>query len=328
MLVKLRFLISKCNRERRSCASIAQNAGKVAIFDFEVRSSVIVCVHRTKCGPTCAFWFAVRPYVEMVLVHRVKCWYNCVFRFRRATPCGDRVRQSRETLMQSSWRRDLAREILVQKCCTSGSTASEADIVTERSRPRDPLTEILREWSYKISVRSSWHRGMHKKIAYRDFAHVVPQRFWHRHFAEEILIHRSCTSAPTGPRQRDPKHVVQAPRAEILHQRSHRTLTQKCWHRDPAREIRRKNILHKVIQGLDAEILAQKKSAHRDFAQVVLQDICVRRSCTRALAGPCWGDTKTPHKRSSCTDLAQGAPDQRFLIQRSRHRRLAQEILI
>ena len=48
MLVKLRFLISKCDPLRTSCASITRNAGKVAFSDFQARPSAeIVSVHRS-----------------------------------------------------------------------------------------------------------------------------------------------------------------------------------------------------------------------------------------------------------------------------------------
>ena len=49
-LVKLCFLLSKCNPRQRSCVSIAWNAGKVAFSDFQAQPFAdIARIHYAEC---------------------------------------------------------------------------------------------------------------------------------------------------------------------------------------------------------------------------------------------------------------------------------------
>ena len=99
---------------------------------------------------------------------------------------------------------------------------------------------------------------MHERIAHREFAQVVLKillwRFRHGHLAQELRIHQSCTSVPTGSCKGDLG-------TNILHKKSE--------HGHRAQE---------VLSGPDARILTPrscasgpKRSAYRDVAQVVLQ---------------------------------------------------------
>ena len=153
--------------------------------------------------------------------------------------------------MQTSWQRDLAQEIRIQRSCTSGPTRSWC-----RHRDR----EILR-----------------KRSADRDLAQVLlrdARRSWHRHLAQEILIHRSCTSAPKGFCWGDLKHLAQ----EILIQRSCTRGPTGPWCKDSGAEILRKRSAYRdlaqvVTQDPDAEVLTQR----------YVQEVRIQKSCASSL---------------------------------------------
>ena len=159
---------------------------------------------------------------------------------------------------------------------------------------------------------------MHKRSAYRDLAQVILlRRSWHRHLTQEVLIHRSCTSASN-----------RNPRAEILHKCPYRILG------DPDTDIIHKrssytDLAQVLLQDSVVEILntLRKRSWYRDLAQEVLQDpdadIQTERSCTRhphteilhkwsykILMQSFWHRNK--RKRSAYRDLAQVVLLRRF----------------
>ena len=178
-------------------------------------------------------------------------------------------KRSYRILVQTSWQRDLAQGIRIQRSCTSSLTE---EILTQKPCTRDPHTEILHKRSCRILMQTSWQRDLAQEILIqRSCTSDLLRRSWHGHLAQEILIHRSCTSAPTGFCWRDLKHLVQ----EILIQRFCTRSPTGSWRRHPDREI------------------LQKRSAYRDLAQVVIQDpdaviltqryaqeIRIQRSCT------------------------------------------------
>ena len=295
MLVKLRFLISKCIPLRRSCVSIARNDGKVAISDFQVWPSADI-------AGKVAFVQSGRESSTSGPAEILK------ERYCTGDPGAEILHKwSYRIPRQTSWQRDLAQEIRIQRSCTSGHT---------RSWCRDPDTDV------------------HKRSADRDLAQVVLQRrSWHRHLAQEILIHRSCTSAPTGFCWGDLKHLAREilvfgtngptgswcrhPDREILHKRpAYRDLaqvvlqdpdadivTERSCTRDPHTPILRK-CSYRILGDLDTDIL-HKRSSYTDLAQEVLQD-----SAEEIL--------NTLRKRSSYRDLAQVAiqdPDAEVLTQ-------------
>ena len=210
-----------------------------------------------------------------------KCFYRILLRRSARDPHTEILhKRSYRILMQTSWQRDLAQEIHVQRSCTSGPTGSwcrhhdreilhkrsadrdlaqvvlqdlGAEIRTERSCTRDPQTEILRKWYYRILVQGSVTRASCTRDPHRVIAH-----------------------GPTGSCCSDPD-------ADILHRFSYRDLAQVLL-QDPAEKI----LTH----------LSCTRSSYRDFAQVLLQDppknpwhIHLAQQILRHRStGSCWGD--------------------------------------
>ena len=163
----------------------------------------------------------------------------------------------------------------------------------------------------------------------RSFFLVLLRRSWHRHLAQESLIHRpcastpillqwSCTSGPRGPWYRHPDtSCARDPHTVILHKWSYyRILAQRSWKRDLGQEIRRQRSCASGITGSwrrDPDInTLHKRSSYTDLSQAPLQD--PRRSWHRHLAQEIliqW----------SCTS------SQRLLMQKSRQRHLAEVVL-
>ena len=122
--------------------------------------------------------------------------------------CGDRLCTSREMLMQRSWKRDLAQEILVQRTCTRVPTGSwcrdpEREILDKRPADRDPQGSYIQD----------------------PDAEILAQKY-----AQEICTQRSCTSSFTGSCWGDPD-------TDILHKRSSYSDLAQVGLRDPAEEI-------------------------------------------------------------------------------------------
>ena len=172
----------------------------------------------------------------------------------------------------------------------------------QRSCARDPHTQILQSYSYRILAQRSWKRP----AAYRDLAQEVLQDPDAKILTEILCkrsalkktsrIRRSCTRGPTGSWCRHPDR-------EILHKRSaYRDLVQvvrscasghtRSWCRDPDTEICTRESRTEILQKLSYRILVQRswnrdlaQAAYRDLAQVVLQDlgaeILKERSWTR-----------------------------------------------
>ena len=114
-------------------------------------------------------------------------------------PTGSWYKWSKRILIQRSWARS----------CTSATTYRDlAQVVLQdpnTSGPKDPDTEILYKWSYKILIQvvqnactSGWKGS------------------WYGSF-KSILIQRSCKSGPTGPWYKWSKR----PDTEILHKCPH-----------------------------------------------------------------------------------------------------------
>ena len=289
-------------------------------------------------------------------------------------------------LMQRAWQRDLAQEIHIQRSCTRGPTGSwcrhdreildkrsadrdlaqealqdpDADIMTERSCTRDPPTEILHKWSYRILMQTLWQRDLAQEIRIQWSCTRGPTGSWCRHPDKEILHKRYSWRDLAQEVLQDPgadimteRSRTRDPHTVILHKGSHRILMQTSWQRDLGQEIRRQRSCTSGPTGSwcrhhDREIL-HKRSADRDLAQEALQDpdadIMTERSCTRdppteilhkwsyrILMQTSW--QRDLDKRSAYSDLAQGVlqdPDADILTKRSCIRdtmqRSAQEVL-
>ena len=123
-----------------------------------------------------------RHLTQKILIHQSStgfCWGDLKVPCTRNPHTEILHKRSYRTLMQTSWHRDLAQEILIQRPCTRGPTGSwckhpahdreilhkrstyrdlarvalqdpDADIMTERSCTKDPQTEILHKCSYRI----------------------------------------------------------------------------------------------------------------------------------------------------------------------------------
>ena len=281
-----------------------------------------ILIHRScTSGSTGFCWGDLQHLVQEILIQR-----SCT---RGPTGCWCR-HPDREILHKRSADRDLAQVLL--------RILGDLDTDILHKRPHTP---ILHKCSYRI-LGDLDTDILHKRSSYTDLAQVVLQdpaeqiyrdfaqvvllrRSWHRHLAQEIVIHRSCTSASTGFCWGDLQHLAQEVRIQISRTRG----PTGSWRRHPDREI-----LH-------------KRSSYRDFAQEVLQDpdadIMTERSCTRdpqtevlhkcsyRIRGDL--DTDILHKRSSYTDLAQvllqDSAEEIFntLRKRSSYRHLAQEVL-
>ena len=351
MQVKLRFRISKCNPLRRSCASVAQNAGKVAISDFIQRS----CTR----GPTTGSWCR-DPNRE--ILHK-RSTYRDLAQEVPQDPDADIMTErsctrdphteilhkwSYRILTQTSWQRDVAQEILIQRSCTRGPTGSwcrhhDREILDKRSSYRDLAQEIRQDPDADILTERCCTRDPHTEILHKRSHRILMQTSWHRDAAQEILIQRSCTSGPTGSWCRDPDR-------EILDKRSaDRDLAQEV-PQDPGADIMTER---SCTRDLHTEIL--RKRSYRILMQTSwhAQEILIQRSCARGPAGP-WcrdPDREILHKRSSYGNLAPVIQDSdaditkrsctrdpqteilrkrsyRILMQTSWQRDLGQEILI
>ena len=106
-----------------------------------------------------------------------------------------------------------------------------------KSDTRDPHTEILHKWSYRILM----------------------QRSWQRHLAQEILIQRSCTGGPRGSSYRHPD-------SNILHKRSsYSDLAQVVLLQDLGAEILKerykrpayRDLAQVALEAADAEVLTK-----------------------------------------------------------------------
>ena len=175
MLVKLRFLVSKCNLLRGSCVSIARNAGKVAISDFEVQPSAEIVRNAGKVA-------MVRAITRNAgKVAFVECG-------RGSTSTSGAA----QIVMQRSWQRDLAQEIHIQRSCASGHTRSWCRDMRKRSAYRDVAQVVL--------LRRAWRRHLAQEILiHRSCTSPSTGFCWGdlKHLAHEILIQRSCASGPT-----------------------------------------------------------------------------------------------------------------------------------
>ena len=196
--------------------------------------------------------------------------------------------------MHTSWQRDLAQEIRIQRSCTSGPTGSWCRGLDSEIRARDPQTlEILRKWYYRI-LGDLDTDILRKWSSYTSLAQVLLQGFfWNdfRHLAQEIFIERSCTRDPTGP-----------------------------WCKDPDTEILRKGSAYRdlaqvVIQDPDAGVLTQRHA----------QETRIQRSCASSLTEKIL--TQTSGARDPHTPILDKC-SYRILLRRFWHRHLAQEILI
>ena len=206
--------------------------------------------------------------------------------------------------MQTSWQRDLAQEVHIERSCTSGPTTG--------SWRRDPEREIL-----------------DKRPAYRDPAQVVLlRRSWRRQLAQKILIHRSCTSAPTVFCWGDLKHLAQqiliqssctrGPTGSWCRHHDREIFDKRSADRDLGQEIRANRSCTSAPRILCAsaptascwdperEIL-DKRPAYRDLAEVALEaadaEILTKTSCRSGSAG-FW-------RRDPDTDLASTIPNKK-----------------
>ena len=245
-------------------------------------------------------------------------------------------------LMQTSWQRDLAEEILThlaQVVLQDPAAYPEREIMRKRSADRDLAQVLLQDFAEEI---------------YRDLAQVVIlRRSSCRDIVQEvlqdpdadILTKRSCTrdthaescSSSLTEETLTQKPCTRDPHTESLRKRSCRILMQTSWQR--AQGIRRQRSCTSGHTGSwcrhhDREIL-DKRSADRDLAQEVLQDpdadIMTERSWTRDpqtdLAQVLLQDsaqdilnTLRKRKRPSYSDLAQvvlEAADAEFLTKTS-----------
>ena len=163
MLVKLCFRISKCNPLRRSCVSIARNAGKLPGGDLLQVVLYRILIQRSRHGHLPQVVLSVLPQKFLTQRSCARCPYSSA-----SCPI--------QTLVRRSWQRDLGQEIRVQRSCTKR-------ILMQTSWQRDLAQEIRVQKSCASGHTRSWCRD----------SEILTQRY-----AQEIRIQRSCTSGPTG----------------------------------------------------------------------------------------------------------------------------------
>ena len=179
------------------------------------------------------------------------------------------------------------------------------------------------------------------------------QTAWQKKLAQEIRIHRSCTSGHTRPWCiLTPTSCTRDPHTPILHKCSYRILLRRSWHKHLGQEIR---IQRSFTSGPTGSWC---KPPGRDFAQEIriqrswtsghtrarswckgryAQEARIQRSCTSGPTGSCWGDLAHRHLAQeiliqwSCTSGPRGSwyrdPDTDILHKRSSYSDLAQVAL-
>ena len=130
MKVKFCFLISKCNPLRRSCVSIARNAGKVAISDFIQRSCT-----RGPTGSRCR-------HHDREILHKRPADRDLAQEVLQ-DPDAD-------IMTERSWTRDPHTEIL-----HNWSYRTLMQTSCQRDLGQDPQTEILHKKSYTILMQTA-----------------------------------------------------------------------------------------------------------------------------------------------------------------------------
>ena len=313
----------KTNPLRRSWASSARNAGKVAFSDFEAQPFAEIA---RDAGNVTFSDFELQPSAEIARVHRSKnAVVSCVFWFPTVTLCGDRACPSRGMLVKLRLPnlegalykcscRDPGAGILKERSCTRDPGAEILHKWSyrillhtswQRSCTRDPHTEILHKWSYKILMQRSCHRDLAQEIAYRDLAQVVIQdpdaEILPQRSCAGDRIQRSCTSGHTRSWCRNPATEILRKRSHteilqlaqvVLHHPDADILTERSCTRDPHTEVLQK-WSYKILMQRSGHTDKHKRSAYRDLAQVFLQDPAEVI------------DTDILHKRSAYTNLAQ-----------------------
>ena len=205
--------------------------------------------------------------------------------------------------MQRSWNRDLAQEILVQRSCTSGPTGSwcthpDREISRKRSAYRDLAQVVLQDPDAEILARkksahrdpvrqdpveeiltqTSCTRDPHTPILHQCSCGILLRRSWRKHLAQEILIHRSCTSGALEAPDTAQASCTRDPHTVILHKSAYRILVRRSWQGHLAQET---PIERSCIQDPAEEILPQTsciRDPHTPILHQCSYRILLRRS--------------------------------------------------
>ena len=214
--------------------------------------------------------FQVQPSGEIVRVHCAKCCIKLRFPLSKRNPLRrSRVSTARNvdaetlkgrsctrdpgaeishkwsyrTLIQTSWQRDLAQEIHIQRSCTSGHTRSWRRVLTQRYAQE---IRVQQRSCTSSPVGSCWGDLdtdiLHKRSSYTDLPVLLQDPG--EEILDTLLKRSSYRDLPQEvPQDPDAKFLTQRSCArdhhtEILHKRSYRTLMPRSWHRHLAQEFR------------------------------------------------------------------------------------------